>query len=635
MKHRPSWRAILGLAASFALALAGTMPSALAAPLSCTAASEAYDRSLAAFSVQIAQPPSHPKSPVAESSEASPQQRLESATAQLRKMETRSGRRSRDYAIALLRYAVVSRDVARYHDALKAADEAEAILSRVAARSDAEGDALRERGIILSRLRRHDEALATFDRAIAIFEAAPGADTDEAALAYRTKADILRGLNQFNDALLSLARARAVYERHQPERAADLAETLIDTSIIHSRLNGLQMALSLAQEAADIADRTLGPANRISARALHNVAIGLRRLERYDEALAAFAQAYAIYAAPGTASPIRAAEVLEDAAVTLSRIKCFPRAIELQTAARQSYQRQYGAAHDRIAAAEHRLGLLLRDTGRREDALAAFASAASMYDALLGPENPRTALVYTDMAALHSLMGHRDEAIAYGIATVRILGRGAAPDNLRQGLWSMARILKTQGNPPGAILFAKKAVNKQQEIRAANRELAPELAASLAERYRELYLFLADLLIEEGRLEEAQRVLDLIKQQEFIDFVRGGRPQLTASGSRAPFTRTEQQASAGIDTLLSQPIALSKELESLLTRSRKETLTDKEKARLATLKRRYGENYRQFQNELKAVIGGTHDQICRRPERGGETASRYAGTNPQEAPAIR
>ncbi len=574
---------------------------AQAAELSCEAAGAAYENSLAEFSAVIAG--GQPRQAAASSEEgdgAAPQQNLAQAEAKLKAASDAAGKDSLDAAFALLDVAVAQRNLAHYGDATATIRRAMAIVEKSAAGSELQADLYRERGIVLSRMRKRLEAFADFDRAIAIYETAGSAG--KAALTYRTKADILRGLNRFNDALISLRRAQAVYEKARPARAIDLAEVLTDISIIHSRLNDRASALALAERAADIAQEAQGSANRTAARALHNVAIGLRRLERWDEALAAFAKAYAIYAAPGPASAIRAAEVLEDTGVTYSRINCFEQAIAAETAALKSYQAYYGGDHDRVAAALHRLGTLLRDAGQATAALQSLTAAAAMYDALLGPENPRSAKVYTDIANLHSALGHSDEASAFGIRTVGILSSSGGPDDLRDGLWAMARILKAQGNSGGAILFAKKAVNQQQEIRAANRELPPELAKSLAERYRELYMYLAGLLIEDGRLEEAQFTLDLIKQQELIDFVRGGRAQLTSVDSRAALTKTERKTSDSIDTLLLKPIAVSKELEKLLARAKAQSLGEGEKLRMAELKRRFNDNYKIYQAQVKSLI---------------------------------
>ena len=95
---------------------------------------------------------------------------------------------------------------------------------------------------------------------------------------------------------------------------------------------------------------------------------------------------------------------------------------------------------------------------------------------------------------------------------------------------------------------------------------------SFAQRYRDVYLSLADLLIGQGRLEEAQRVIDLIKSQEIIDFVRGGRPNLLPTDSKAPLTKTEKKTLGEIDRLLKEPFTAADELDRLIAKSKKQKL---------------------------------------------------------------
>jgi hypothetical protein len=55
------------------------------------------------------------------------------------------------------------------------------------------------------------------------------------------------------------------------------------------------------------------------------------------------------------------------------------------------------------------------------------------------------------------------------------------------------------------------------DIRTMDKELQKSFLTSKAEYYHDL----ADLLIEQGRLPEAQQVLDLLKQEEYQEYVRG------------------------------------------------------------------------------------------------------------------
>jgi CHAT domain-containing protein len=97
---------------------------------------------------------------------------------------------------------------------------------------------------------------------------------------------------------------------------------------------------------------------------------------------------------------------------------------------------------------------------------------------------------------------------------------------------------RARGQPQLAIFYGKLAVNIIQTLRADLRRLDPELQQSFLRKWEESYRHLAELLISEGRLPEAQQVIDLLKEREFFDFVRRDAT-VSALHGQAALTPTE------------------------------------------------------------------------------------------------
>ncbi len=72
-----------------------------------------------------------------------------------------------------------------------------------------------------------------------------------------------------------------------------------------------------------------------------------------------------------------------------------------------------------------------------------------------------------------------------------------------------------------AIFYGKQAVNVVQSVRADISGLKSELRRSYLTTKEENYRTLAELLITEGRLPEAEEILNLLKEQEYRELVRG------------------------------------------------------------------------------------------------------------------
>ena len=99
---------------------------------------------------------------------------------------------------------------------------------------------------------------------------------------------------------------------------------------------------------------------------------------------------------------------------------------------------------------------------------------------------------------------------------------------------------------------------------------------SVADTYRRL----ADLLLQQDRILEAQRVLDLLKVQELDDYLRGvSRNNNTEQG--VPKLPQERQIEEGIENILVKAIDIGQEINQLQQQNRE--LTEQQEQRLAQL----------------------------------------------------
>lgn len=98
---------------------------------------------------------------------------------------------------------------------------------------------------------------------------------------------------------------------------------------------------------------------------------------------------------------------------------------------------------------------------------------------------------------------------------------------------------KSLSKHPAAIFYGKGAVNAYQEVRSKIPPLDKEAQKSFLKSKEATYHELADLLMERGRLLEAQQVLGLLKEDEYYQFVR--RDSGEASSRTAPATMTPEE----------------------------------------------------------------------------------------------
>jgi CHAT domain-containing protein len=127
-------------------------------------------------------------------------------------------------------------------------------------------------------------------------------------------------------------------------------------------------------------------------------------------------------------------------------------------------------------------------------------------------------------------------------------------------------------------------VNSYQQIRKNISSLDKDLQAGFAQSRSSTYRILAELLVETGRLGEAEQVLDLLKEQELKDVVRGAAPDAAAKVEPLKLSSSQQRAQGELDAQQSKVIALDEMSLQYAALLAKTTRTAAEDAQLEKLK---------------------------------------------------
>jgi predicted O-linked N-acetylglucosamine transferase (SPINDLY family) len=194
------------------------------------------------------------------------------------------------------------------------------------------------RGNTLHELRRHEEALASFDRALAL-------KPDDADL-HNYRGNTLRELKRLEEALASLEQALAI--------KPDNVEALINRGITLQDLQRCEEALASLEQALAIKPD--------SVEALTNRGITLQDLQRCEEALASLERALAIK--PDSV------EALTNRGSALHKLRRFEEALAC-------YEKALMIRPDFAEALQGR-GIILQEFQRYEEALASFEKALAI-----------------------------------------------------------------------------------------------------------------------------------------------------------------------------------------------------------------------------------------------------------------
>ncbi|MBS1808160.1 MAG: CHAT domain-containing protein [Acidobacteria bacterium] len=376
---------------------------------------------------------------------------------------------------------------------------------------------------------------------------------------------------ELRDALEQFKTSLQLRQPLNDKRGEALTFDLIAT--IHNQLGEKLQAIEAFQQA--LARRKESP--RDEAATLHNIGVLFSELGDKQQALQHFERALGLW---------RRAQDQSGLATTLNALGALYSWAGQKEEALQNYQEALPlkrALNDRNGEAyiRNNLGALWSALGEKRKARESFLLALSLWR-VLGDRKGQS-LALTNLGVVFAELGERQKAIEYlqqalnlqvtladkysesrtrgnlGFVYALLHDKVRAAESLNQSL-AEARASnnldaeaatlhhlmlaeKEFNQPARAITFGKLALNAYQQFRANLRDANPQMQQSFVRSKADAYRTLAELLVDAGRLIEAQQVLRLLKAEEFFEFVRGDEPK--AATSRLALTAEEQEIAKG------------------------------------------------------------------------------------------
>jgi CHAT domain-containing protein/Tfp pilus assembly protein PilF len=451
--------------------------------------------------------------------------------------------------VTLNNIGLVYRSLGRYEEALQQYQQALAIRREVSDRPG-EGTTLNNIGSVYQSLGRYEEALQQYQPALAISRevgnrAGEGVTLNNIGEVYRSQGRYEEALQQYQQAL--------VIRREVSDRLGE-GTTLNNIGSVYKSLGRYEEALQQFQLALAIF-RELG--DRLGEGVtLSNIGAVYRSLGRYEEALQQYQQALAIHREVGD----RPGE-----GVTLNNIGLVYDSLERYEEALQYYQQDLAITRevgDRPGESTtlNNIGSVYDSLGRYEEALQQYQQALAITREV--GDRPGEGTILNNIGYVYQSLGRYEEALQQyqpALAIHREVGNRPMEGTT---LNNIGYVLEAQKQTELAIVFLKQSVNEFEKIRNDIRGLSIEEQQSYTDTIAKVYRKLADLLLSQNRIFEAQQVLDLLKVQELEEYLKDVRGnEQTPQG--LPHREAEREIEQPLDAILENAILLGKELTQL------------------------------------------------------------------------
>jgi CHAT domain-containing protein/tetratricopeptide (TPR) repeat protein len=453
-----------------------------------------------------------------------------------------------------------------------------------------------------------ERAQPLYERALAIDQKAYGTDHPAVARDVSNLAGIFYGLGAYDLAQPLYERALAIDQKAYGSEHPAVAQDLSNLGGVAFSLGDYAPAKLLYERALAIDETSYGSNHSTVVKDLNNLAAIYRALGDYPRSESlyrrALTSAETVYAPDNAAI----APVLNNLAELLTDMGRYEKAEPLFKRALDIYSTSYGPEHPHVATVLNNLAGLGYALGNYDDAESLYEQALAIDEKMFGEEHPRVAIRLNNLAEIHYARGQLDKAQQLYMRSLTVAEAAGHPELLWRVESNLAYLLRRQKNPDAAIFFGKEAVNIIQGMRSGISTIEKDLQQSFLKTKWQVYVFLADLLIDRGRLPEARQVLDMQKEEEYFDFLCREKGAEDVRSTTAAYTDEELGRSEDFQKSSSRIASLGKECVSL--RQKKILgLDSAERTRYEQVRKDLSATRRAFSDALTKMIAGAHDAL--------------------------
>lgn len=452
--------------------------------------------------------------------------------------------------------------------------------ARTAENSHSEAKALLSLGLTYWSLSRYEPAIETFKQALPLYRDV--GDLQETAKVLNNIGLVYRDLSDYGQAIAFYKQALPLFQDLKDRRSE--ASVLGNLASAYWSLSDFEQVISLYQQARSVF-QTLEDRNS-EAKTLWGLGIAHWSLAQHKQAVTFYSQALSLFRQEN--NRFGEASMLQGLGIVYGELSQPKKEIDFYQQALPLFRdlknrRQEGSVLNN-------LGTAYRSLAQYDQAIAYFEQALPIFRAVKGREDEAKTL--SNLGTTYRALSQTDQAIDYFEQALFIFRE--IQDRTGEGwvLSHLGQVYTDQKRPELAIVFYKQSVNVRESIRKGLRSLDVSLQESYAESIAGTYRQLADLLLEQGRILEAQQVLELLKVQEIRAFNQDNRAGAAVPG--VAFSPAEQTILKQFDSL----IGFGQTLERCRQRNCEQLSQLSEQRR--QLAKQYYQTVDQFQRELRA-----------------------------------
>ena len=455
------------------------------------------------------------------------------------------------------------------------------------------------RAMFLQELRDFAESEKAYQEVLFFKEKNLGTEHPEVAAILNDIALLNKSRGEYSKAKSLYERALTIDEKFYGYEHSDVAKDLSNLAGLHFAQGEYDKAKLLYERALAIDDEICEGTHPDIAKDLNNLAELYRVLGKYDKAKPLYERALTVGESVHGPNHPSVALLLNNLAELYCDVGEYDQARPLYERALSIYKNAHGSKHPDVATVLNNLAGLYYISNDYDKAKTSYEGALEIDEESFGLYHPQVSIRLNNLAEIYYAMGKYDKAKPLYERALVIAHTSGQPELLWRVQFNIAYLLAKQENPHAAILLGKQAVNIIQKLRVGISNMEIELQKSFLKTKWHVYKFLADLLIDQGRIPEAQQLMSMQKEEEFFDFLCRNAGKRDVRTTTATYTDEEQLWVERYQEINTRVAALGREFTAL-RQKKKLGLTDDEEKR-----------YQQLDNDLKISKRAFHSYLTK------------------------
>jgi CHAT domain-containing protein/Flp pilus assembly protein TadD len=412
----------------------------------------------------------------------------------------------------------------RWNEAIREYEDAY-ILNKINNRFDA-ASALNNIGLAYKHLNRYEKALEYYNQALSIFREVKNQDGEADTLtnigvAYFYLSQYRKALEYYNQALFIFRKIK--------NRGGE-ADSLHNIGLDYDYLSQYQKALDYFNQSLPIY-REIGDRGG-EASAFVNIGQVYYDLSQYQKALDYFNQSLLIYREVEDWSG--EAGALVSIGQVYNNLSQYQKALDYFNQSLLIYREVKNRGGE--AGVFNNIGITYDNLGQYGKALEYYNQALPIF--LEVKNQDEEANVLSNIGYIYYSLSQYERASEYYNQSLFIFREIGDQGREAAVLSNLELVSQGQNHPALAIFYGKQAVNAYQDVRGNIRNADKDIQKEYLKSHEDTYRTLADLLITQGRIPEAEAVLGLLKEEEYFEFVRR---DATHAGKATPIALTPDE----------------------------------------------------------------------------------------------